>query len=157
MTKTTGTKASRITGSVIAIVWSVATLIFFNFFRDYIAFYHDNMRELLITSEFVKWLWIHNPLLILIVIGHSISLAFERYVLRESILIFLSLLGVASTAVLLSLFPFDFSVIANTDIENWADLGLRIALILTIVMFSIDVINRSIKLFRNSTRDTKDY
>jgi hypothetical protein len=157
MTKTTGTKASRITGSGIAIVWSVATLIFFNFFRDYIAFYHDGMRELLITSEFVKWLWIHNPLLILIVIGHSISLAFERYVLRESILIFLSFLGVASTAVLLSLFPFDFSVIANTDIENWVDLRLRIALILTIVMFSIDVINRSIKLFRNSARDTKDY
>ena len=157
MTKTTGTKASRITGSVIAIIWSIATLIFFNFFRDYIAIYRDGMREPLITAEFGKWLLIHNPLLILIVIGHSISLAFERYVLRESILIFLSLLGVASTAVLLSLFPFDFSVIANTDIENWVDLGLRIALILSIVMFSIDVINRSIKLLRNSARGTKDY
>jgi len=157
MTKTTGTKASRITGSVIAIVWSIATLIFFNFFSDYIAFYHDGMREMLITSEFVKWLWIHNPLLILIVIGHSISLAFERYVLRESILILLSLLGVASTAVLLSLFPFDFSILPSADAVKWSELGLIIALILTIVMFSIDVINRSIKLFRNSARGTKDY
>ena len=157
MTKTPDTRASRIIGSIIAIAWSIATLIFFNFFRDYIAIYHDGLREPLITAEFSKWLWIHNPLLILIVIGHSISLAFEKYVLRESMLIFLSIFGVASTAVLLSLFPFDFSVIANADIEKWVDLGLRIALVLSIIMFSVDVINRSIKLIRNLARGTKEY
>ena len=157
MTKTTGTKVSRITGSVIAIAWSIATLVFFNFFRDYIAFYHDGLREPLITAEFGKWLWIHNPMLVLLLIRHSISLAFERYVFRESILIFLSLLGVASTATLLSLFPFDFSILPNADAIKWSELGLRIALILTIVMFSIDALIRVIKLIRNSARGTKDY
>ncbi len=128
--------------SIIAIVWSIATLIFFNFFRDYIAFYHDGMREPLITAEFGKWLWIHNPMLVLILMGHSISLAFERYVLRESILIFLSLFGVASTATLLSLFPFDFSILPSADVAKWLELGLRIALIATIVMFSIEALKR---------------
>ena len=157
MTKTPGTRASRITVSIIAIVWSIATLIFFNFFRDYIAFYHDGMREPFITAEFVKWLWIHNPLLILTVIGHSISLAFERYVLRESTLIFLSLLGVASTAVLLSLFPFDFSVLPNADTVKWSELGLRIALIVTIAAMSMTALVSVIKLMRNLARGTKDY
>ncbi|UCB42414.1 MAG: hypothetical protein JSV77_08090 [Dehalococcoidales bacterium] len=156
MTKTPS-KRSRSTESIIAIVWSIATLIFFNFFRDYIAIYHDGMRELLITAEFGKWLWIHNPLLIFTVIGHSISLAFDRYILRESILVFLTLLGVASTAVLLSLFPFDFSIIANANIEKWVDLGLRIALILTIVAFSIGALVSINKLIRNFTSGTKDY
>jgi len=157
MKKTPRTRASRITESIIAIVWSIATLIFFNFFRDYIALYHDGIREPLITAEFGKWLWIHNPLLILTVIGHSISLAFDRYVLRENILTFLTLLGIASTSILLSLFPFDFSIITNANIEKWVDLGLRIALILTIVSFSIGALVSVIKLIRNVARGNKDY
>jgi hypothetical protein len=157
MTRTPGTEASRIMESIIAIVWSIATLIFFNFFRDYIAYYHDGMREPLITAEFGKWLWIHNPLLILIIIGHSISLAFERYVLREGILIFLNLVGIASTAVLLSLFPFDFSVLPNASVANGIEIGLRIALIATIVAFCIWALIGVIRLNRNVARGTKDY
>jgi len=155
--KTPGARASRNTTDIIGIVWSIATLIFFNFFRDYIAFYHDGMRESLITAEFGKWLWIHNPLLVLTLIGHSISLAFERYVLRESILIFLTLLGVASTATLLSLFPLDFSILPSADVVKWSELGLRIALIVTIVGFSIDALISVNKLIRNLARGTKDY
>ena len=157
MTKKTGTRTSRITVSIIAIVWSIGTLIFFNFFRDYIAFYHDGMREPLITSEFVKWLWIHNPLLILTITGHSISLAFERYVIREGMLISLALLGVASTAVLLGLFPFEFSILPSADAAKWTDLGLRIALIVTIVSMSIDALISTNKLIRNLVRSTKNY
>ena len=157
MTKTLGTRASRVTASIFAIVWCIATLIFFNFFRDYIAFYHDGMREPLITAEFGKWLWIHNPTLILWIIGHSISLAFERYVLRESILIFLTLLGIASAATLLCLFPFDFSVLPNADAVKWSELGVRIALIMTIVGISIWALIGVIMLVRNVARGTKDY
>jgi hypothetical protein len=142
VTKTPGTRARGITADIIGIVWSIATLIFFNFFRDYIAFYHDGIREPLITPEFVKWLWIHNPMLALLLIRHSISLAFQGYVFRESVLIFLALSGVASTATLLGLFPFDFSILPSADAAKCLELGLRIALILTIVVYSIETISR---------------
>jgi hypothetical protein len=148
MTKTPSTRASRITESIIAIVWSIASLVFFNFFSDYIAYYHDGMREPLITAEFGKWLWIHNPMLVLLLIQYSISLAFERYVFRKSILILMSLLGVASTATLLSLFPFDFSILPSADVAKWIELGLRIALIGTIVMFSVETLKRVYTLIR---------
>ena len=148
MTKTPGKRTSRISESIVGIVWSIGTLIFFNFFSDYIAYYHDGIREPLVTAEFGKWLWIHNPLLFLLLIRYSISLAFERYVFRESILILLSLLGVASTAVLLSLFPFEFSILPSADAAKWIELGLRIALIATIAMFSIDALWRLNKLIR---------
>ena len=159
MTRTPGgTRRSRATESTIAIGWSIATLIFFNFFSDYIAFYHDGIREPFVTAEFGKWLWIHNPLLVLTVIGHSVSLAYERYALREGILVFLSLVGVASTAVLLSVFPFDFSVLPNASTAEWSESGLRIALILTIVGLStVGVLIGAIKLIRNVARGTKDY
>ncbi len=138
----------RHTTDIIAIAWSIATLIFFNFFHDYIAFYHDGMREPLITPAFTKWLWIHNPMLILLLIRHSISLAFERYVFRESILVFLALLGVASTATLLSLFPFDFSILPSANAIKWSELGLRIALILTIVVYTVEALVRVYRSFR---------
>jgi hypothetical protein len=148
MIKTPGTRASRITESIVGIVWSIASLIFFNFFSDCIAYYHDGIREPLITAEFGKWLWIHNPMLVLLLIRCSISLAFERYVFRESFLIFLSLLGVASTATLLTLFPLDFSILPSADVAKWIELGLRIALIATIVMFSIEALKRVYRLIR---------
>jgi hypothetical protein len=148
MTKTPSKRTSRITESIVGIVWSIGTLIFFNFFSDYIAYYHDGIREPFVTADFGKWLWIHNPMLVLLLIRYSISLAFKKYVFRESFLIFLSLLGVASTATLLSLFPFDFSLLPSTDVAKWIELGLRIALIATIVMFSIDSLWRVNKLIR---------
>ena len=148
MVKTPNKEASRIPESIVGIVWSIGTLIFFNFFSNYIAYYHDGIREPFVTADFGKWLWIHNPLLVLLLIRYSISLAFEKYVFRESILIFLALLGVASTAVLLSLFPFDFSVLPSIDIGKWIELGLRIALIATIVMFSIEALKRVARLIQ---------
>jgi hypothetical protein len=156
MIKTSSKRASRPTESIVSIVWCVATLIFFNFFSDYIAYYHDGIREPLITAEFGKWLWIHNPLLVLLLIRYSISLAFKGYIFRENFLIFLALLGVTSTAVLLSLFPFDVSVLPSAEAAKWTELGLRIALIATIVMFSIDALIRINKLIRNLSRGTKD-
>ncbi|MFC1866446.1 hypothetical protein ACFLYB_07045 [Chloroflexota bacterium] len=141
-------KASRIPESIIGIVWCIGTLIFFNFFSNYIAYYHDGIKEPFVTAEFGKWLWIHNPLLVLLLIRYSISLAFEKYVFRESVLIFLAILGIASTAVLLSLFPFDFSVLPSADAAKWWKLGLRIALIATIVMFSIEALKRVYNLIR---------
>jgi hypothetical protein len=148
MTKTPSKRVSRITESIVGIVWSIGTLIFFNFFSDYIAYYHDGIREPFVIADFGKWLWIHNPLLVLLLIRYSISLAFKKYVFRESVLLFLALLGVASTAVLLGLFPFDFSVLPSTDVAKWIELGLRIALIATIVMFSIEALKRATKLIR---------
>ncbi|UCD09971.1 MAG: hypothetical protein JSU79_04845 [Dehalococcoidales bacterium] len=156
-TKTSGTRKTRIIVSVVAILWSIATLLFFNFFRDYMAYYHDGVRDVFVTAEFVKWLWIHNPLLILTLISHSVFLVYERYVLRESILVFLAILGVASTAVLLSLFPFNFTVFPGDSVSRWAELGLRIALIITIVSMSFDFLISGNTLIRNISNGKKDY
>ena len=156
-TKDPGTRKARIITSVISILWCTATLIFFNYFQDYMAYYHDVIRDMFITEEFVKWLWIHNPLLILTIIGHSVSLFYERYILRESIIVFLAVLGVASTAVLLSLFPFDFSVFPGDSVSKWAELGLRIALIITIVSMSVDFLIGGNTLIRNISSGNKDY
>ncbi|MBA7661849.1 hypothetical protein ES703_69869 [subsurface metagenome] len=126
MKKTPRTRAARVTESGFAIAWSIALFIFFNFFSHYIALHHDGIREPLITAEFSQWLWILNTTLILSVIGHTILLVFDRYILRESTLIILIIFGIATVATLLGLFPFDFSVIDNANAAKWVDRGVRI-------------------------------
>ena len=91
------------------------------------------------------------------IIGHSVSIFYERYLLRESIIVFLAALGVASTAVRLSLFPFDFSVFPGDAVTKWAGLGLKIALIITIVSMSFDFLIGGNTLIRNITNGKKDY
>ena len=150
-------RAARMTASGFAIAWSIALFILLNFFEHNIALHHDGILEPLITAEFSKWLWILNPTLILSVIGHTLLLIYDRYVLRESTLIILNILGIATTAALLGLFPFDFSVIDNASVAKWIPIGLRIGLIVTIVGIGIATLVSVIRLTTNTRKGTKGY
>ena len=150
-------RATRVTVSGFAIAWSIALFIFFNFFEHNIALHHDGILEPLITGEFSQWLWILNTTLILSVIGHTILLIFDRYVLRESTLIILNIFGIATVATLLGLFPFDFSVIDNANVAKWTERGVRIALIVTLVGMGIGTLVSVIRLIINTRKGTKDY
>jgi hypothetical protein len=156
MTRSPSTNAARATASSFAIAWSIALLVFFNFFSDYIAFYHDGMREPFITAEFSQWLRILNTTLILSVLGNTILLVFDRQVLRESISIVLNIFGIATVATLLGLFPFDFSVIPNASVAKWVGIGLRIGLIGIIVGIGIGTLVYLIRLILNVARGTED-
>jgi hypothetical protein len=157
MERTSRKRAARVTASGFAIAWSIALFIFFNFYEHHIALHHDGILEPLITGEFSQWLWILNTTLILSVIGHTIVLIFDRYVLRESTLIILNIFGIATVATLLGLFPFDFSVIDNANAAKWADRGVTIALIVTLVGISIGTLVSVIRLTIKTTSGTKDY
>ena len=152
-----GKRTTRVTASGFAIAWSVALFIFFNFFEHHIALHHNGVLEPLITGEFSQWLLILNTTLILSVIGHTILLIFDRYVLRESILIILTIFVLATVATLLGLFPFDFSVIPNATVAKWVGIGLRIALIVTIVGIGIGTLVRVIRLILKRTKGSEDY
>jgi hypothetical protein len=151
-------RTGRTSASIWAIAWSIALFVFFNFFSDYIALHHGGgIREPLITAEFSQWLWIINTTLIISVIGHTIAVIFDRYILRESILVVINIFAIAAVAVLLSLFPFDFSIIPNADVAYWVDLGVQIGLIVTLVGLSIGTLVGLIKLIVNLAKGTKSY
>ena len=114
----TSTKSGRLTASSFAIAWSIVLLIFFNYFNRYIAYYQyeGNNRWLgypVLTEDFDAWLPILTVTLILSIAGHILLIIFDRYILREIILIVLNLFGIAVVLTLLSIFPFDFTTIPN--------------------------------------------
>jgi hypothetical protein len=158
-------RTGRITASAFAIAWSIALLIFFNFFNQYVAYYHSETvggvtvwtRYPFFTEDINLWLPILTATLIISIIGHIILIILDRYVLREMIHIVINAFSLWTVLTLLSVFPFDFSVIPNPAAADATHLGVKIFLIFISVGIGIALLVRVIKLIVNVVRGTASY
>jgi len=156
-------RAGRIATSAFVIAWSVALIIFLNFFHDYIAYYHGTtignvtnwVRETIITRDFSLWLPVVNTVLALTIAGHVMLLAIDKYILREPTLLVLDMLSIVSVASLLAIFPFDFRPFG--DFSGAIDLSAHITLAIIIFAISIGVLVRFIKIIVNVAKGTATY
>jgi uncharacterized membrane protein len=150
-------RSGRAVVSAVAIAWSVALLIFFNFYSQYIAYYEPQysggathwQMHTLITSAFTAWLPILTVTLVLTIIGHAVLMVFDKYVVRQIVRIVLDAFGAATVITLLTLFPFDFSLIPNTAAADGATIGVTVALIFMAIGFSVGALVKFIKLIIN--------
>jgi len=158
-------RRGRITASAFAIAWSIALLIFFNFFNQYVAYYHSEtvdgittwIRYPFFTEDISLWLPILTATLIISIIGHIILIILDRYMLREMIHIVINAFSLWTILTLLTVFPFDFSVIPNPAAADATYLGVRIFLIFISVGVGIAILVRVIKLIVNVLRGTASY
>ena len=65
--------------------------------------------------------------------------------------------GLATVVTLISIFPFDFSVIPNTTIVSSVNMGVYVILICISVGLGIGILVRSIKLIVNVVRGITSY
>ena len=158
-------RGGRITASAFAIAWSIALLIFFNFFNQYVAYYHSETvggittwtRYPFFTQDINLWLPILTATLIISIIGHIILIILDRYMLREMIHIVINAFALWTVLTLLTVFPFDFSVIPSTSAADATYLGVRIFLIFISVGIGIAILVSVIKLIVNVVRGTVSY
>ena len=158
-------RGGRIAESSFAIAWSIVLLIFFNFLNPYVAYYSSETvdgvtiwtKYPFFTQDINLWLPILTATLILTIIGHAILIIFDRYTLREMIMIVLGALGLVTVSTLLAIFPFDFTVIPNATAADATYIGVRIFLILISVGIGIGIIVRLIKLIVNIVRQSPSY
>jgi len=158
-------RSGRITASAFAIGWSIVLLIFFNFFNQYVAYYHSETvdgittwtRYPFFTEDINLWLPILTATLIITIIGHIILLILDRYGLREMIHIVINAFSLWTVLTLLTVFPFDFSVIPSTTAAEATYLGVQIFLIFISVGVGIAILVRVIKLIVNVVRGTASY
>ena len=154
------TRSGRIVGYSFCIAWSIVFIIFFNFFDEYIAYYHPETIDgvttwtiyPLLTTDFNAWLPILNISLIVSIIGSIILIAYDKYYMRNTVRIVTDIFGIAAVATLLSLFPFDFKVIPNANIANILNPIATIILILIIIGIGVEVLVRFIKLIISIAR-----
>jgi uncharacterized membrane protein len=159
------TRSGRMVASAFAIAWSVVLLIFFNFFNQYVAYYHSETvggvaiwtRHPFFTADVNLWLPILTTALMISIIGHIILIIRDTYVLREGIHIVINAFALWTVATLLSIFPFDFSVIPNPTAVDATYLGVRVLLILISIGIGIAILVGVIKLIVNVVRGTASY
>jgi uncharacterized membrane protein len=157
--------AGRIASSAFAIAWSLALLIFFIFFHDYIAFYHLEkvsgasvwVREPVLTSDFNVWLPIMITVLVISIAGHALLLAIDKYILRETVLLVLDIFGAMAIITLIAIFPFEFTSFASSDMAAWIELGLKVTMGIIVFGIGIAVIVRMIKILVNVIKGTATY
>lgn len=158
-------RSGRIVASAFAIAWSIVLLIFFNFFYQYVAYYHSETvdgittwtRYPFFTEDINLWLPILTTTLIITIIGHIVLIILDRYILREMIHIVINAFALWTIVTLLSVFPFDFSVIPSTTAADATYLGVRIFLIFISVGVGIAILVSVIKLIVNVVRGTASY
>ena len=158
-------KRGRITASAFAIAWSIALLIFFNFFNQYVAYYQSEtvggvttwIRYPFFTEDINLWLPVLTATVIISIIGHIILIIIDRYIVRELTHIIISAFSLWTILTLLTVFPFDFSVIPNPATADATYLGVRIFLIFISVAVGIAILVRVIKLIVNVVRGTASY
>ena len=159
------TRSGRMVASAFAIAWSIALLIFFNFFNQYVAYYHSETvggvtiwtRYPFFTGDVNLWLPILTTTLVISIIGHVILIVRDAYILREVVHIVINAFALWTVATLLSIFPFDFTVIPNPSAADATYLGVRIFLILVSVGIGIAILVNVIRLIVNVVRGTANY
>jgi len=158
-------RTGKITASAFAIAWSIVLLIFFNFFNQYVAYYHSETvdsittwtRYPFFTEDINLWLPILTATLIITIIGHIILIILDRYVLREMIHIVINAFSLWTVLTLLSVFPFDFSVIPDPTAAEATYLGVTIFLIFISVGVGIAILVRVIKFIVNVVKRTASF
>ena len=151
------TRIGRIASSGGAIAWSAILLVFFNLFSQYLAFYQgvttDGVTKWniypLLTQDFRLVLPILNATLILSIVGHTVAIIFDKYLLREITLIVLNLLGLATVLTFRRIFPFDFSVIPDTTIAAVSPTVAIVVLAVTALALGIGALVRFIRVIIN--------
>jgi hypothetical protein len=139
-------------GSHISMIFvTVASLIFFTFFHKYIAWYITEpdgsvTRLSMLTDDYFIWLPIPITASILAIVAHIIFIIYDNYRFRMTAEIILYIIGIAVAVSLVSIFPFDFSVIPNATAVDVVPIVVTVFFILLAVFYGIVALVQFIKL-----------
>jgi hypothetical protein len=151
------TRAGRIAGYGAVIFWNVIVLVFFSFFFQYIAWYHVEpdgglTRLPLLTNDYFLWLPILVAAMVISITAQIVMIIHDKYWLREILQTVLTVIDVIVVANLLSIFPFDFSVIPDVTTAAIVPVAVTIFLIVIAVGLGVWALVRFIKLLMNVTQ-----
>ncbi len=158
-------RGGRVAASAFTIAFNIAVLIFFNYFHDYVAYYSSDKvngvvtwtRAPFFTDDISLWLPVLTTALMVSIIGHSVMIIFDKYILREVLQLIIDAFSLASAITLVIVFPFDFSVIPNDSIAVGVEIGVTLLLIGVCAGIGIGILVRSIKFLVNLLKGVTSY
>ncbi len=144
-------RASQIASDIFIILVTAANLIFFAFFHKYIAWYTTGpdgsvTRLSMLTDDYFIWLPIPITASILVIVAYIVMIIYDRYWFRQTAWIIFCIIGIAVVVSLVSIFPFDFSVIPNATAVDVVPIVVTVFFILLAVFYGIVALVQFIKL-----------
>jgi hypothetical protein len=136
---------------------SAASLIFFTYFHQLIAWYNMEAdgtitRIPVLTGDYFTWLPINIVAAVLAILAYTIMIVFDRDWFSTAAQIVINIVGIFVALSLASIFPFDFSSIPNALAVRILPIAVTGFLIFMAVVYAVSVIVLSGRLLR-SIRD----
>ncbi len=150
-------RAGEIGSDIAMILVTLANLIFFTFFHKYIAWYSTEpdgsvARLSLLTEDYFTWLPIVIVVSIFAIVAHIIFIFYDNYRFRTTAEIIIYIGGITIAVSLISIFPFDFSVIPNARAEAVVPIVVTVFFILLAVFYGIVALVQFRKLRKYRTK-----
>ena len=140
------------TSSHIAIILvTLAQLIFFTSFHKYIAWPTTQpdgsvTRLSMLTDDYFTWLPIMITASILVIVASIAMIIYDEYRFGRILQISFSIIGIVVSVSLVSIFPFDFSVIPNTTAVDVVPIAVTVFFILLPVFYGVTAIFLFVRL-----------
>lgn len=157
MDDSTGGRCGEIVSDLSIILVTVAQLIFFVSFHRYIAWPTTGVdgsvtRLSLLTDAYATWLPFPIAASIIVIVATLIMIFFDRDWFRQIGGIAFCLCGIAVVTSLLTIFPFDFSVIPDAKAAGILSTTLTVLLIVMAIFYGISAVVLLVRFLRRRTR-----
>jgi hypothetical protein len=114
------------------------------------------VRYEILNANFNVWLPILTIVLVLSIIGHIFALIVDKYLVRQSILTVLNILGLGVVAYLLYLFPFDFSSLGGES-QLILSVVVRAMLVIILLVMAVITLTNLVKFIVRLATGSADY
>ena len=154
-------KSGGVSGHIAIILVTVAQFIFFTFFHKYIAWNvtgsDGNLTRLsMLTDDYFTWLPIMITGSIIVVLASIVMIIHGGYRFQRTIQIGFNFIGMVISVSLVSIFPFDFSVIPNATAIDVVPTIVTVFFILLAVLYGVTSVFMFIRIRKYLTRQNSD-
>jgi hypothetical protein len=152
-----GGRCGDIASDLLIIFVTAAQLIFFVFFYEYIAWPVTGSdgtvtRLSMLTDGYFTWLLFPITASIVVIVASFVMIIWDNYWFRQAAWILFCLMGIAVTVSLVSIFPFDFSVIPNATAAEVVPVVVRVFFILLAVFYGVCALVLFVQLRRYTAK-----
>ena len=158
MEDSSGGRCGEIASDMSIIIVTVVQLIFFVSFQRYIAWPAtgadgSTVQLSLLTESYSIWLPFPIAASIIVIVATLVMIFYDREWFRQIGWIVFCLCGIAVTTSLLTIWPFDFSVIPDFRAAQALPTALRVLLILMAAFYAISALVQTVRFLRRGTRE----
>ena len=149
-------RAGEIASHISMIVVTAANLILLTLLYEYIAWYTIEpdgsvTRLWMLTDDFFNWRPIPIAASILAIAAYGVMIIYNKYWFRMTAQIVLHVIGIAVVLSLVSIFPFDFSVIPNATAVDVVPTLVTVFLLLMAIVYGSTALVLFARLVRGRT------